>query len=202
LPVVVISDADMLFGGTTRALFIYLDYAKNLHMHWSQRILTEMSVALVKTNRKPDMAAALANEALMNASLPAALMSQPLVDAHLAIIVPLVNDPNDAHVAACAHELLTGAYYPGTGQVGLVTRNLSDYKIPQLAAAGIIVRSPDAFLMTLPVADVAAAFRNMRLDIKSNTPAVAKLLGRLLADGNPQIVAAPRAGEAVGAFVL
>ena len=56
---VVVTDADMLFGGTTRALFIHLDYAGAIRVHWTQRILTELSVALVRQGRKPDMASAI-----------------------------------------------------------------------------------------------------------------------------------------------
>ena len=57
MPQVVVTDADVLFGGTTRALLIYLDYASVLRVHWSQKILTEMSLALVDQRRKPDSAA-------------------------------------------------------------------------------------------------------------------------------------------------
>ena len=64
-PPVVVADADVLFGATTRGLLIQLDYAGLLHLHWSPLILDEMSRALVKSGRKLDFASAKAHEALI-----------------------------------------------------------------------------------------------------------------------------------------
>ena len=54
---------------------IQLDYAGLMHLHGSPLILDEMSRALVKSGRKPDLASAKAHEALMDLSLP-----NPMVD--------------------------------------------------------------------------------------------------------------------------
>lgn len=65
ISVSVVADADTLFGGTTRALLIHLDYEGLIELHWSADILAEMSRALVRSGRRKDTAHALQNEALM-----------------------------------------------------------------------------------------------------------------------------------------
>jgi hypothetical protein len=181
MPLVVVVDADVLFGSTTRALFIYLNYTGELHVHWTQRILTEMSTALVKAKRKPDIDAARANEARMNASLAQAMVVEGYVEARMEQVRERVNDPNDAHVAACALELLEGGYYPDIALVYLVSRNLDDYKVAELGTMGIEVQHPDEFLQSLELETVASAFRAMRLDIPGAD--IGRLLTGLNKDG-------------------
>lgn len=200
MPVVVVPDADTLFGGTTRALLIFLDYQKVLRVHWSPRILGEMSAALVRTGRK-DEAGARANEELMNESLPAALVEQALVDARVAAVAANVADENDAHVAACALELRAGDYYPDTPIVHLVSRNLADYRIGPLAAQGVLVQHPDEFLLALPLPAVAAAFREWRLSVEG-PPDHARLLERLARDGQQQTAQALAGGAQAGQYEL
>lgn len=187
----------MLFGGTTRAVFIYLDYADRLRVHWTQRILSEMSAALVAEGRKPHLEAALANERLMNRSVETALVDQTLVDRHESAMRAYVRDIADAHVVACAYELVIGGYYADGGAVVLSTRNLADYKVAELATLNILVRHPDDFLMSLPLGVIAAAFRSCRLDLASQ-PEPERLLVRLDRDGNPRIARALRDAAALG----
>ncbi len=194
---VVVTDADVLFGGTTRALFIFLAYTGTLRVHWSQRILTEMSVALVRHGRKADRHAAVAHERLMNASLETALVNQAQVDLHEAVMRAYVNDPGDAHVAACAYELRTGGYYPDATEVTVVTRNSGDYRADALATLGISVQQPDACLSELPLVEVAKAFTAWRETLPS-THGVERLLARLARDGNPAIADKLQAGMASG----
>lgn len=197
----VVTDADMLFGATTRALFIYLDYADVVRLHWSQRILTEMSDALVRTGRKPDLATARVHEERMNLAVGSALVDQARVDRHEPAMAAYVKDPGDAHVAACAYELVTGGYYPSGQAVVLSTRNLGDYKIEELIPLGISVSHPDDFLLTLPVVSIAGAFRAARIDMASK-PDAERLLERLVKDGNPRVAAALTNGAAASQFEL
>ena len=47
----------------------------------------------------------------MNASLETAMVDQEAVDRHVPVMTAFVKDPDDAHVAACACELLAGDHY-------------------------------------------------------------------------------------------
>lgn len=191
---VVVTDADMLFGLSTRTVFLHLSMAGHIHVHWSQRILDEMSRALVKRGRQATPQAALAHEAVMNRAVPTAMLAQARVDLHEPAMRAFVHDPNDAHVAACAYELLTGDYYAADTTVLLTTRNLGDFKLAELAALKIQVCHPDAFLMSLPLEWVAAAIAAWRASRKSPA-APAEFLARLAKDGNAGTAAALRAGE-------
>ena len=99
LPPAVVADADVLFGATTRGLLIQLDYAGLLHLHWSPLILDELSRALVKSKQKAALAAAKAHEALMDRSLPKAMVDVAMVQAQYAAVSNAVRSTKDAHVA-------------------------------------------------------------------------------------------------------
>lgn len=102
LPPVVVADADVLFGATTRGLLIQLDYAGLLHLHWSPLILEETSRALVKSGRKPDTASANAHQALMDLSLPNAMVDVSAVQAQYEVVSNAVRSAKDKHVADLA----------------------------------------------------------------------------------------------------
>lgn len=200
-PPVVVADADVLFGATTRALLIFLDYDGVLKLHWSAEILREMSAALLRRGRQKSPAAARANERRMNASLPGALLDPARLAGRLPTAAPFVADPDDAHVLACALELLEGGYYQGLTTVVLTTRNLGDFHVSPLQDRGVQVMHPDALLAALPVADLARSFRSLRLDLARETDAQA-LLERLAKDGQVLTAAALcKAGQA-GAVAL
>lgn len=188
-PPVVVADADVLFGATTRALLIYLDYDGILKLHWSAEILQEMSAALLRHGRQKSPAAARANERRMNASLPAALLDPTRLADRIPAAAPFVADPDDAHVLACAFELLEGSCYKGLSTVVLTTRNLSDFHGSLLQIRGVQVLHPDALLVALPVTDLARSFRSLRLDLARETDAQA-LLERLARDGQVMTAAA------------
>ena len=120
LPPAVVADADALFGATTRGLLIQLDYAGLLHLHWSPLILDEMSRALVKSGRKPHIASAKAHEALMDLSLPNAMVDVSTVQAQYEVVSNAVRSAKDTHVAACAYALLAIKAYPGRKAINLV----------------------------------------------------------------------------------
>nr|WP_315225250.1 PIN domain-containing protein [uncultured Albidiferax sp.] len=187
----VVADADVLFGATTRALLIFLDYHGALKLHWSPLILDEVARALVQTGRKATLADAQANRARMEAALPQAMVSTRAVQAHFKPVAAAVRSAKDIHVAACAHYLLHAKAYPGAMAVSLVSRNVGDYRVKDLAALGIGVKRADPYLLALlqqsPV-PFAAAFRAFRLSLRT-APAVVPLLDKLAGDGQTQTAA-------------
>ena len=188
----VVADADTLFGATTRGLLIHLDYQGSIHLHWSPLILDELSRALVDTGRKPNTEAARRHEQLMQAALPQAEIPTTKVQAQFAAVAPAMRSAKDIHVAACAHAVLAGSYYPNATVVNLVTKNVRDFGVRKLAALGIEVMRPDAFLLILfepDPASVAAAFASLRSTLRS-APAPNQLLESLAADGQVQTAAA------------
>jgi len=200
----VIADADTLFGATTRGFLIHLDYQGLVHLHWSPLILEEMSRALVATRRKPDDAAARANEALMRRSLPAAEVPTASVQAQFQAVAFAMRSAKDTHVAACAHAVLAQHYYPGVQVVSLVTKNVKDFGVKKLATLGIDIQRPDAFLLALfrqQPDEVSAAFLTFRQSLRSN-PTVPRLLDKLASDGQMQVAAAMLAAWQQGSTVL
>jgi hypothetical protein len=188
----VVADADTLFGATTRGLLIHLDYRGLISLHWSPLILDELSRALVDTGRKPDRDAARRHEQLMRAALPQAELPLALVHKQFEAVAPAMRSAKDMHVAACAHALIVGGYYPQAEVVSLVTHNVRDFGVRKLAALGIAVNRPDPFLLDLFRRDaqrVAAAFAALRATLRS-APAPDRLLERLSADGQVGAAAA------------
>ena len=129
----VVADADTLFGGTTRGLLIHLDYRGLIRLHWSTLILDELSRALVDTGRKVDTKAARRHEQLMRDSLPHAEIGMASVDAQVAAVAAAVRSKKDVHVAACARAIVADKHYPQAKAVGLVTKNIRDFSVRQLA---------------------------------------------------------------------
>ncbi|MBE0547992.1 MAG: PIN domain-containing protein [Rubrivivax sp.] len=188
----VVADADALFGATTRGLLIHLDYQGLIRLHWSPLILDELSRALVDTGRKPDAESARRHEQLLRAALPQAEIPTQRVQAQFASVAPAMRSAKDTHVAACANAILAGDFYPETQVVSLVTRNIRDFGVRKLAALGIEVLRPDAFLLDQFQEDpavVASAFAALRSTLRS-APAPDQLLERLAADGQALTAAA------------
>ena len=200
----VVADADTLFGATTRGLLIHLDYQGLIRLHWSPLILDKLSRALVDTGRKPDTDSARRHENLMRAALPQAEIPTQRVQARFASVAPAMRSAKDTHVAACAAAILAERYYPGTPVVSLVTRNTRDFGIRKLAALGIEVQRPDAFLLDQfrqrPAA-IARAFAALRSTLRSD-PAPDSLLERLAADGQTLTAAALSEGRQRGELQL
>jgi PIN domain len=115
----VVADADTLFGATTRGLLIHLDYRRLIGLHWSPLILEELSCALVDTGRKPDREAARQHELLMRVALPHAELP----------VAPAMRSTKDMHVAACAHAIVAGDFYPQAEVVSIVTHNIRDFGV-------------------------------------------------------------------------
>ena len=123
--------------------------------------MDEVSRALVRQERKPNLEAAKAHERLMDRSLPQASIDTFDVQACFQFVWDGVNSAKDMHVVACAYALLQTDAYPGQSTITLVSRNLADFKVPVLAQRGIAVEHPDVFLSELLVQNpqgFAAAF--------------------------------------------
>lgn len=108
------------------------------------------------------------------------------------------------HVAACARAIVAGNYYPRAEVVSLVTHNIRDFGVRKLAALGIEVTRPDAFLIDLFRRDahgIAAAFAALRATLRS-APSSDRLLERLSADGQVSTAAAMLAAGRQGTVRL
>ena len=204
MTVVVVADADTLFGATTRGLLIHLDYQGVIRLHWSALILDEMSRALVATGRKADQAAAKRHEALMRAALPQAEVAGADVQSQFEAVAWAMRSAKDIHVAACAHALLAQRYYADAAVINLVTRNIKDFGVRRLASLGIEVLRPDAFLQTQLTQDPAGfakAFAALRGTLSSH-PTPEQLLARLAADGQTATARAMLAAWQAGSAAL
>jgi PIN domain len=190
--IAVVADADTLFGATTRGLLIHLDFRGLIRLHWSPLILEELSRALVETGRKPDARTAARHEQLMRAALPHAEVPVSTVQKQFRAVSAAMRSAKDMHIAACAHAIVAAGYYPQTEVVSLVTNNIRDFGVRRLAALGIKVARPDAFLLDLfqrEADGVAAAFAALRATLRSE-PSAERLLDRLSADGQARTAAA------------
>lgn len=192
-------DADVLYGGTTRALLLHLDHLDVIRVRWSALLLIETSRALVKTGRLSREAAG-ATFALLARAAPRA--DVPVIDVQRAFrrACPGVRDAKDLHVAACA--VVVGDAH-GSGPVSLVTKNTKDFAPKKLAALGIRQQHPDAFLLDIWRCDrpsMTAAFSAFRTDLPER-PAPDRVLHKLASDGQRRTADAMgtawRAGDVV-----
>jgi len=200
----VVADADVLFGATTRGLLIHLDFFGLIRLHWSPLILDELSRALVDTGRKPNDQAARRHEQRLRAALPHADVPASTVQQQFQAVAAAVRSVKDTHVAACAHALVAGAAYPRARVVNLLTNNVRDFRVRQLADLGVMVIRPDPFLIDLwglDAAGVAAAFAALRATLRS-APMPERLLDRLAADGQIRTATVLRDASRHGTVVL
>lgn len=185
-------DADVLYGGTTRALLLYLDHFDVIRVRWSALLIIETSRALVKTGRLTREAAA-RTVALMAQAAPHA--DVPVHDVQRAFrrAWPGVRDAKDLHVAACALVVHDEARAAGTpAQVHLVTKNTKDFAPRKLAALGIVQQHPDVFLHELlqrEGARMTAAFEAFLNDLPA-LPEASRVLHKLASDGQRKTTAA------------
>ncbi|MEO8936111.1 MAG: PIN domain-containing protein [Burkholderiaceae bacterium] len=181
----VVIDADVLYGGTTRALLLYLDHHGVIRVRWSALLIVEASRALVKTGRLTRDAAVRTVD-LMSRAAPDA--DVPVLDVQRAFrrAWPGVRDAKDLHVAACAvvvHDQAAAAGAPAP--VYLLTKNTKDFAPRKLAALGILQLHPDVFLHDLWRRDgarMATAFDAFREDLPER-PEASRVLHKLASDG-------------------
>ena len=185
-------DADVLYGGPTRALLLYLDHHDVIRARWSALLIVETRRALVKTGRLTREAASRTVDLMARAAPHADV---PVHDVQRAFrrAWPGVRDAKDLHVAACAlvvHDEAAAAGAPAP--VYLVTKNTKDFAPRKLAALGILQRHPDTFLHELWRCDearMATAFAAFRQDLPER-PEASRVLHKLASDGQRKTAAA------------
>ena len=136
----------------------------------------------------------------MRAALPHAELPVALVHGHFQAVATAVRSAKDTHVAACAHAIVAGKFYPDVEAAILATNNIRDFSVGRLADLGIEVVRPDAFLLDLfrQKADgCAAAFAALRTTLRS-APSPEQLLERLAADGQVRTASALLSAAAQG----
>ena len=136
----------------------------------------------------------------MRAALPHAEVQVTTVQKHFQAVSAAIRSAKDMHVAACVHAIVADGYYSQTEVVSLVTNNIRDFGVRRLAALGIEVTRPDAFLLDLfqrEADGVAAAFAALRMTLRSG-PSAERLLDRLSADGQRRTAAAMLAASRQG----
>ena len=178
---IVIVDADVLYGGTTRALLLYLDHFGVVRVRWSALLIVETSRALVKTGRLTREAATRTTD-LMARAAPDADIAVHDVQRAFRRAWPGVRDAKDLHVAACA---LVARDAEPAASVGLITKNTKDFAPHKLAALGIRQQHPDAFLLDVWRRDaerMATAFATFRTDLPQ-CPDAGRVLQKLASDG-------------------
>ncbi len=193
----------MLYGGTTRALLLYLDFHDVIRVHWSPLLLVETHRALIKTERLTREAAAL-DEAAMSGAAPRASVSVADVQRSFRKAWPGVRDAKDLHVAATAVALLSAGRYPAASGVHLITKNSKDFAPKKLASLDVLQRHPDVFLLDLwqrDAARMAAAFAMFRGDLPAR-PDVDRVLHKLASDGQRKTATAMLDAHRAGLVAL
>ena len=128
---VAVLDADVLFPMYLRDTLLRLAAAGCFRLHWSERILEEVTRNLV-TSQRMDRVGAKRLEQKMCAAFPEAMVLgwEPRES-------EMTNHPKDRHVAAAASVVQASV---------IVTRNTRDFvSLPD----GISAMSPDSFLVSL-----------------------------------------------------
>lgn len=161
MTIIAVLDADALFPMYLRDTLLRLSQAGCFRLHWSERILNEMTRNLVSEHRMAQGGADRL-EAKMRSSFPEAMVSdwEPLE-------ADMRNHPKDRHVAAAAVAIQAGV---------IVTRNVRDFKsLPN----GIAAMTPDAFLAHLfrtHPEEVIDALEAQARGYKNPSTTIAKLL--------------------------
>jgi len=164
---VVLADANILFSRTLRDYFLYLADAGAIEIHWSQRILDEMS-----RNLREEIGLSRADtdrlEALMNAYIEYALID---VEAEaLATVADVAMDTKDRHVLAAAVSAEADI---------LLTDNTAHFPAEWMARHGIALLDSAALLKrlaeTFPDKLLAAHRQTVRLSRRSEADILATL---------------------------
>jgi len=198
-------DADVLYGGTTRALLLYLHHHSVIRVRWSALLTIETSRALVKTGRLTREAAKLTVD-LMNRAAPDADVPVAEIQRAFRRAWPGVRDAKDLHVAACAVVVADAASSSGLAatRVCLITKNTKDFAPRKLALLGVRQQHPDAFLLDAWQRDadrMAAAFAAFRADLPDR-PDASRVLHKLASDGQRRTATAMQEGRDAGRAVL
>lgn len=182
---VVVYDANVLYGNTTRDLLIRIAQAGLVRAKWTHKILDEVLDNLAAN--RPDIPAEKLSRlrGLMNASVRDCLVEgyEPLIEG---LKLP---DPDDRHVLAAAIK---------AGAQMIVTSNLKDFPAADLANWNLEARSPDDFVLDQIELDdrVVWACVQQIVDSRTNPPeTIEDVLSALESAGLVESVTALRAGR-------
>jgi predicted nucleic acid-binding protein len=164
MTIVAVLDADVLFPMYLRDTLLRLAAAGCFRLHWSDRILEEVTRNLVSHHRM-DREKATRLEGIMRATFPEAeVLGWESLESEM------TNHPKDRHVAAAASVVQASA---------IVTRNTKDFaSLPD----GILAMTPDSFLIRLFETHPEEVVEGLQLQARGyrNPPAkVAEVLGWL-----------------------
>lgn len=175
-------DANVLHPSGLRDLLVRLGQTGLFCARWTEQILDETIVSILR--RRPDLdASRLARtRALMCEAIPECIVTghEPLIDG---LELP---DPDDRHVLAAAIRC--------SAQV-IVTSNLADFPSNVLEPFNIEAQDPDQFvldLVDLAPGRVAAVVQQQAAALRNPPRAVEDLLETLSASGLPRAAAALR----------
>jgi predicted nucleic acid-binding protein len=176
---VVFADTNVLYSAALRDILIELALLDALRLHWSPKVLDELTASL--RARRPAIAEASIGRLLdaMNQALPDALVSPG--DRQLLATLP---DPGDCHVLAAALE---------AGCNTLLTFNLADFPAVQLAREdAIAAMHPDVFLLnqlTSHAIPLLTVIRQIQAGLSKPPISLSAYLDNLQRSGLPQTAA-------------
>lgn len=185
MSLVVVYDANVLYGNTLRDLLIRLTQTGRIQAKWTNAILDELQRNLAAN--RPDIPEEKLRKLrlLMNSAV-----RDCLVEGHEPLIEGLkLPDPEDRHVLAAAIKAKARV---------IVTSNLRDFPAEALADWDIEAKSPDDFILDLIHLDgrVVWACVQQIADSRTNPPeSVDDVLDALERAGLVESVAALRAGQ-------
>ena len=131
---VALLDANVLYAAPVRDIFLQLTVNGLFRVRWTERIHSEWLSALLRERRGFDRAKLERTRALMNRAAP-----DCLIVGYEALASTLrLPDPNDTHVLAAA---IVGECDT------IVTENAADFPGEIVARHGIVMSSPDNFLI-------------------------------------------------------
>jgi len=140
-------DASVLYSATLRDLLVRLAQANLVQARWSERILDEMTHAVLST--RPDLSP---DRVARTRARMIAAVSTGLVTDHENLIDGLeLPDPDDRHVLAAAIRSRSEV---------IVTDNVRDFPDSALDGYGIKAQRPDAFVFGI-IRDHAVAVRSV-----------------------------------------
>jgi predicted nucleic acid-binding protein len=175
-------DACVLYPVSLRDLFVRLGQTGLFRAKWTERILDEFIEALLE--KRPELKDSLdrQREQMRNAIRDVDVRDY----ARLIPVVPVLPDPDDAHVVAAAM---------ACGAEVIVTFNLEHFPREILKALGIEAQHPDTFVMHLIDLDreaVEAVIEAMAANKTSPPMTYDDVLGTLHGRGLPNSAAALR----------
>jgi hypothetical protein len=178
VPPVVVLDACVLYPAAQRDLFMWLAAGGAIHAHWTNEIHDEW-IRNVERDYGVDRSVLDRVRKLMDRATGDALIGRYRQHERL---FPKT-DAKDRHVAAAA---VAARNHSGADIVTIITWNIEDFDLKELANAGIAAENPDVFLCRL-LADSpensVTAFIRMRDNLRNPPKTTRECAATLAAQG-------------------